>query len=181
VCGANRPEAIAKESIVRNISRRNRIIGAGVTLIVLGVVGLVYAAWTVTSNNASGYAQAGQSQALTTDSTVGTISAKLYPGGPSGDVKVHINNPNSFPVTVTDYTYDNTRSITVTGGGPGCTGSPDTTGVSFTNVSGRTDSVPANGNATVLLANKASMSNSSDNDCQNATFGIPLTLSAHSG
>ena len=51
----------------------------------------------------------------------------------------------------------------------------------FTNVNGRTDSVPANGNATVLLANKASMSNSSDNDCQNATFGIPLTLSAHSG
>ena len=166
---------------MRNLSRKKRVIGVGVTVLVLGVVGLVYAAWTVTSDNAQGFAQAGQSQALTTDSTVGTITGKLYPGGPAGDVKVHINNPNSFPVTVTSYTNDNTRNIAVTGGGPGCTGSPDTTGVSFTNVSGRTDSVAANSDTTVTLSGKASMSNSSDNDCQNATFGIPLTLAAHSG
>lgn len=136
----------------------------------------------MTSDNAHGYAQAGASQPLTTDSTVGTITAKLYPGGPAGDVKVHINNPNSFPVTVTGYTYDNSRDITVTGAdGPNCTGNPNTTGVSFTNVSGRTDSVAANSDATVLLSGKASMSNSSNNDCQNATFGIPLTLTAQSG
>lgn len=167
---------------MRNLSRKRRVVGAGITLIILAVVGLVYAAWTVTSDNARGYAQAGQSQPLTTDSTVGTVSAELYPGGPAGDVKVHINNPNSFPVTVTGYAYDNSRDITVTGAdGPNCTGNPDTTGVSFTDVSGRTDSVAANSDTTVNLAGKASMSNSSDSDCQNATFGIPLTLTAHSG
>jgi len=46
-------------------TRKTRLIGAGVTIIVLGVVGLVYAAWT-TNGSGSGYAKAGAAQDLST-------------------------------------------------------------------------------------------------------------------
>ena len=42
-------------------TRKMRLIGAAVTVLVLGVVGLVWAAWT-TNGSGSGYAKAGTAQ-----------------------------------------------------------------------------------------------------------------------
>ena len=44
-------------------SRKKRLIGAAMTLLVLGAVGLVYAAWT-TNGSGSGFAKAGKAQVL---------------------------------------------------------------------------------------------------------------------
>jgi hypothetical protein len=157
---------------VRNLSAKHRVVGGAVTLLVLGVVGLVYAAWTATGTG-NGYAKAQSAQALTTVDVSATTGATLYPGA-TGNVKISINNPNPYPVEVTSITGNGT--ITPDSGHPGCT----TTGVTFTDQTGLTIDVPANGNAETTLNGAAQMSNASSNGCQGATFTIPVSLSGAS-
>jgi hypothetical protein len=157
---------------VTKSSRKRRVIGAAITLLVLGAVGLVYAAWTTTGSG-SGYAQAGTAQALTTVDVSASTTATLYPGV-NGDVLLRINNPNSYPVTVTTVTANG--AITGIGGIAACT----TTGVTFTTQSGQTLNVPASSAATFTLTGAAHMSNASDNGCQGATFTIPVSLAGTS-
>jgi hypothetical protein len=154
------------------MTTRKRIIISGVTILALATAGLVYAAWT-TSGSGSGYAKATSAQALTTDDVSATTTAQLYPGG-TGDVKLKINNPNPYPVRVTDVAR--TGAITATGGTGTCT----TTGVTFTDQTGQTIDIAANGSTSVTLNNAAAMSNASDNGCQGATFTIPVSLTGAS-
>jgi hypothetical protein len=154
-----------------NLSRKRRLVGAAVTLIVLGAVALVYAAWTA-SGTGNGYAKAGTAVDLTT--SVATATASLYPGT-DGNVKITINNPNPYPVRVTDITGNG--AITASGGIGTCT----TTGVTYTAQHSLTIDVAAktggvDGTTTTTLANAAHMDNTSDNGCQSATFTIPVTL-----
>jgi hypothetical protein len=158
---------------VRNLSKKQRIFGAAITLIALGVAGLVYAAWT-SNGTGNGYAKAGTAQALTTVDVSASTTATLYPGT-DGNVLIRIKNPNPYPVRVTDVTGNGT--ITADAGHASCV----TTGVSFTNQSGLTIDVAANnGETQSTLTNAAHMSNASDNGCQGATFTIPVTLSGQS-
>ena len=154
------------------MSTRNRIIGAGVTLVVLAAVGLAYAAWT-SSGSGSGYAKAGTAQQLTTVDVSANTTATLYPGS-NGNVRIKIANPNPYPVRVTDVTGNG--AITADAGHASCV----TTGVTFTNQTGQSIDVAANGNTETTLTNAASMSNASDNGCQGAVFTIPVTLSGNS-
>ena len=158
---------------MRNLSTKKRVIGGAVTILVLGVVGLVYAAWTA-SGTGAGYAEAGESQDLTTIDISGdaTVIDLLYPGA-NGDVKIRINNPNPYPVTV----------ATINGNGPITSSVPAcnaAASVSYTNQSG-SFAVPANSAATFTLNNAASMSNAANDSCQNAVFTIPVALSGQSG
>ncbi len=144
-----------------------------VAVLVLGVVGLVYAAWT-TNGSGSGYAKAGSSQALTTVDVSASTTATLYPGA-TGDVVLKISNSNSYPVRVTDVTGNG--AITVDSAhAAGCV----TTGVTFTNQTGKTIDIAANSQTQVTLTGAAKMSNASDNGCQGATFTIPVTLTGAS-
>jgi len=154
------------------LTAKKRIIGAGVTLIALAAVGLVYAAWT-SSGTGSGYAKAGTAQALTTVDVSASTTATLYPGS-SGDVLIEISNPNPYPVRVTDVTGNG--PITADSGHPGCV----TTGVTFTDQTGQSIDVAAGGTTQTTLSGAASMSNASDNGCQGAVFTIPVALSGNS-
>lgn len=154
------------------MSFRKRIVGAGIALIVLAVVGLVYAAWT-SSGTGSGYAKAGSALALTTVDVSASTTATLYPGG-DGDVLIEISNPNPYPVRVTSVTGNG--AITADAGHPACT----TTGVTFTDQTGLSIDVAANDETQATLAGSASMSNASDNGCQGAVFTIPVALSGNS-
>jgi hypothetical protein len=143
------------------------------TVLVLGVVGVVYAAWT-SSGSGSGYAAAGGAQALTTVDVSASTTADLYPGG-NGAVKIQIHNPNPYPVTVTD--VDGSGAIT-SDAGAACDAA---TGVTYTDQTGLSIAVPANSNSVVTtLAGAASMSNASHNSCQDAVFTIPVTLAGAS-
>jgi hypothetical protein len=82
------------------MTRKSRLITAGIAILALGAVGLVYAAWT-TNGSGSGYAKAGSSQALTTIDVSASTTADLYPGT-DGDVVLEVSNPNPYPVRVTD-------------------------------------------------------------------------------
>src|SRR5712691_493501 len=111
--------------IVRNLSRKRRVIGGAITLLVLGIVGLVYAAWTTTGSG-SGYAKAGSSSALSTVDVSASTTATLFPGT-SGDVLIKFSNPNPFPVQVTSVSLNGTNAdIAADASHSGCT----TTGVS---------------------------------------------------
>jgi hypothetical protein len=149
-----------------------RLIGIGITVLALGAVGLVYAAWT-TNGSGSGYAKAGSSQPLTTVDVSATTTATLYPGV-TGNVQMQIHNPNSYAVRVTAVTGNGT--ITADAGHSGCT----TTGVTFTNQSSLTIDIPASSDASPVLTGAASMSNASLNACQGATFTIPVSLTGAS-
>ena len=155
-------------------SRKKRLIGAAVTLLVLGVVGLVYAAWT-TNGSGSGFAKAGTAQDLSTVEGTAATTGLLYPNG-DGTVTLTIHNPNPYPVVITDVTAG-PGDVTATGG----IGTCDITGVSFTDQHGLDIHVPPDSDSdTVELQNAAHMSNESENGCQQAVFTIPVVLSGAS-
>ena len=153
-------------------SKKRSLITGFIVVLVLAVTGLVYAAWT-SNGSGSGYAKAGSAQALTTVDVSASTTATLYPGA-TGDVILKIDNPNSYPVRVTDVTGNG--AITADAGHPGCV----TTGVTFINQTGKSIDIAANAQTQVTLSGAAKMSNASDNGCQGATFTIPVSLSGTS-
>jgi hypothetical protein len=157
---------------MRDRTRKQQLIAGLLTLLVFGVVGLVYAAWT-TSGSGSGYAKAGSAQALTTVDVSASTAATLYPGA-NGDVLIKTNNPNPYPVRVTDVTGNGT--ITADSGHATCV----TSGVTFTDQHSQTIDIPASSQTQTTLTGAAHMSNASDNGCQGATFTIPVSLTGTS-
>ncbi len=153
-------------------TRTRRLLGGGIALAVLVAAGLAYAAWTA-SGTGDGYAQAGTAEDLTTYDASWATVGDLYPGA-NGDVQLEIGNPNPYPIQVTSVSGNG--AITASGG----IGTCNTTGVTFTDQTGLTINVPANGTQTATLNNAASMSNASENGCQGATFTIPVSLSGAS-
>ena len=160
----------------RSFIRPERKLGRyAIPLVGVPLVGVLatasYAAWT-TNGSGSASAKAGTSTALTT-SAVAVTTGLLYPNGPTGDVKITVNNPNPYAVRITQIAGSGT--VTAAGGTGTCT----TTGVTFTTQNGTFD-VAANNSATFTFTGAASMSNASENGCQNATFTIPVTLTGAS-
>ena len=156
---------------MRIFNKRN-FIAASMTLIAMAAVGFVYAAWT-TNGSGSGYAKAGTAQALTTVDVSATTAASLYPGK-TGNVKLEISNPNSYPVRVTAVSGNGTITSDTTG----CTAANH--GVTFSNQTGQTIDIAANSSTATTLTGAASMAGSSDNACQGAIFTIPVSLTGTS-
>jgi hypothetical protein len=158
---------------MKTLSLTKRLIVVGTTVLVFGVVGLVYAAWT-TSGSGSAYAKAGSAQALSTIDVSASTTASLYPSA-DGNVLLKVSNPNTYPVRVTSVT--GSGSITADAGhAAACV----TSGVTFINQTAQTIDVPASGSTQVTLTNAAHMTNASDNGCQGATFTIPVSLTGAS-
>jgi hypothetical protein len=129
---------------------------------------LAFAAWSA-GGAGNGYAKATTAQVLTTIDASASTTAQLYPSG-TGDMKLKINNPNSYAVRVTSVT--GSGAIT-SDKGAACNAS---TGVTFTNQVGQTLDVPAGSAVTFTLTGAVAMSNASDNSCQGAIFTIPVSL-----
>lgn len=149
---------------------RKALAALAITTATVTAAGVAFAAWTATGSGA-GSAKSITAKAVTTSSVAG--SAQLYPGG-KGDLKVTINNPNPYPVLVTQI---NNGSGSIQSGDSTCDAS---NGVTFANTNGTWD-VAANSSATVTLANAVSMSNGSVDACQDKTFTVPLSIVAASG
>jgi cytoskeletal protein RodZ len=162
---------------MRNLSRKQCLIGGATAVLVMGVVGLVYAAWTTTGTG-SGYAKAKSAQTLTTVDVSASTSATLYPGA-DGDVLIKVSNPNPYPVQVTDVKGSGT--ITADSGHSTC-GSDGShpAGVTFTDQAGLKINVAANSSTQTTLTSAAHMTNASDDSCQGATFTVPVSLSGQS-
>ena len=155
---------------------KRRLIFGAVTVMVLGIVSLGYAAWT-SSGGGTGFAKAASAQNLTTGST-GTTSATLYPGA-NGDLVVNVTNPNSYPIKITSVTGNGT----ITADSSHSTCGQDVshpTGVTYTDQTGLSIAVPASTSQTITLSGTVHMSNASDNSCQGATFSVPVSTAATS-
>jgi hypothetical protein len=169
-----------------HLSRKRSLIGAAVTLIVLGIVGFVYAAW-IKSDNGSGYARATSAQAVTFGNVSFTTPDDLYPGA-NKPAKVNVTNHNPYPIVVTDVVQQSGQDITADNGHSTCGSDQDhPTGVTFTDqedLSGAAYELAASGSAgdskTISLSSAVHMSNASDTSCQGATFTIPVTVSQQS-
>jgi hypothetical protein len=139
---------------------------------VLVAVGIAIGAWNATGSG-TGYAKAGTSSSLTLGDASGSTVADLYPGA-TGNVKITVTNPNSFPVLIT--TVSQTASTSITSDkGAACNAS---TGVTFTTQSGLSLALGAGATNTFTLTSAVAMSNASANACQGAVFSIPVDVSA---
>jgi hypothetical protein len=140
------------------------------TLAALGI-GVAFAQWTV-NGGGSGSATALSAQNLTT--ITATTTAQLYPGITNANLYLDVQNPNPFPVTITGVHGNGTITPDSTHAS-GCV----TTGVTFTDQTGLSQSVAANSQASFTVGG-VTMTNSSDTGCQGATFTVPVTFDAHS-
>jgi hypothetical protein len=162
---------------VNKLRKRLGVVGGALAVFIVG--GVVLAAWLVPGNG-QGYSKASSAQALTTSDVSASTTAQLYPGG-SGDVKVKIDNPNPFAVTVTKIEANGAVSSDQVG----CTDvggdASKATGVGFSTQNLNSGNVvAANGSLSLTLNNAASMTNASVNACQGAVFTIPVTFTASS-
>jgi hypothetical protein len=154
----------------RRFSRKFLLVTVVLTLAL--AAGVAVAQWLVTGSG-SGFAQAGTAGDIGTlelPATDGFTGDDLLVPGASGDFVITINNPNSFPVNVTDITGS---GAVTSDKGAACDAS---TGVTFTDQTGLSLLVPAGDSETFILEDAVQMDNTSANECQGARFTIPVTL-----
>jgi hypothetical protein len=157
--------------------KRHPLFAAVIALLVVIGAGAAYAYFTAANGSSSGHATNGTLAPVTVDAFVGgdAPSSTLLPGG-SADVILRIKNQNAFPVTLVTVT-GGPAAITVDSGHSGCTVAGV---VSFTNQTGRADTIAASPTTTLVhLANAASMTSAAASACQGATFNIPVTITVH--
>jgi len=153
------------------MKRRAILIGALVALLLGLSAGSAYAYFRSTGSG-SGVASTGSVNPVTVVAATGTVTNKLSPGGTS-DLRVELNNPNSYSVTITGISPNG--SVAATGG----IGSCSTTGVAVPTQTGLSIPVANGSGIVVTVPNGAQMSTSSDSGCQGATFQIPVTVTVH--
>ena len=155
------------------IADKARIILALSAVALLITAAVTFGSWAVGSSSGNGYAKAVSAQNLTLADASASTTAQLYPGG-TGDLVVKVTNPNPFGVTVTAVTA---AGPITSDKGAACNAS---TGVTFTNATGLSQSVGGGATVTFSLVGKVAMSNASDTSCQGAVFTVPVSLTATS-
>jgi hypothetical protein len=153
-------------------ARRKRTLVIALLVLLLGVVavGVGLGAWSL-GGTGNGSAKASTASNITLADASAFTTADLYPGA-TGNLKLRATNPNSFPVRITAVSGNGTITSDK---GAACDAS---TGVTFSNQTGLTLDLAAGQTATLTVANAVSMSNSSDNSCQGATFTVPVSVTA---
>ena len=156
---------------------------AGTFALVVGLSGGVADAfWTSTGSGTGSGATGTALQVTLVAATTGTSLSKLIPGG-TADLRVQLNNPNSFSVSIVGISQNGPVTVV---GGSGCTSDSGTwpsltlgnSGVSVPTQTGLSVTVASGPitNVLVHVANGASMNASSASGCQGATFQIPVTV-----
>jgi hypothetical protein len=157
------------------ITIRKRTVLAIALLLMLITAGVAITAWS-TSTSGNAYSKATTASSLVLSDASASTSGDLYPGG-TGDLKLKVANPNSFPVRITAVSL--TSGGTITSNVAACNSGG--TGVTLTNQSALTLDLTANAAASVLTVPGAvQMSSSSDTNCQGAIFTIPVDVTAAS-
>lgn len=167
--------------MTRFITRRK--VAAATAATALGVGGVIaYAAWT-SSGSGIGTVSARSASALVVADA--HSAATLYPTG-AADLLVTLTNNNAYAVSVSAITLGALASgsptaaaITVDGSHSAC----NVATVTYTAPTITPDSIVVAGNGgtyTVTLHNAVAMSNLANDNCQNATFTVPVIATAAS-
>lgn len=138
---------------------------------VLGLVGIVAAgiAWASWTASGSGSASAKADTSAPVTVVGATSDGDLYPGG-TGNLKMTVTNENDFAVTITGVTADGA----VTADDEGCNAET----VAFADQDELDLSVEANGSQVITLPDSVSMASAANDDCQGASFDIPVEVQA---
>ncbi len=172
----------------RRWRRRSKALAALGGIVVAGGTAYAATSWVVgLSSGSNGSAQS----AAVTNLSVGAVATPaagnlLYPGG-SGDVVVSINNPNSFPVTITALSLPTNQTFAagysnsaLTTAQTGCSASASAviwTGSTSTSGQSKTLATPlvvaANSPLTVTLTNEATMTTAAPVACEATYFSMP--------
>jgi hypothetical protein len=152
---------------MRKMTKRIAVVATAVLL--TAGAGVAYAAWSV-SGTGTAATKASSASALTTLDTSADVEGQLYPGG-NGDLVLKISNPNKFPVKVTTVTL---KDADITSDKAGCSGAA--TGLTVTLPSTVDIAIGAEASASHTFVGAVSMSNASVDNCQGATFAVPLNL-----
>ncbi|WNV75332.1 hypothetical protein [Geodermatophilus sp. DSM 44513] len=152
-----------------NLRKRSSVV-ALLTLALVGG-GVAWAAWLVSGTGTA------TSQAATVTSlevSAGTPQDRLYPGGAT-DLQVLVDNPNPFPVTVTQATFG---AVTVTPqAGKTCAAADVATAGPLALSAGL---AAESQDTALLLPDALSMLTSAADGCQGASFSVQVTLTAQS-
>jgi hypothetical protein len=150
-----------------------RIAVGAIVALALGA-GTSYA-YFVTTASGDSVAGVGNLQSVTV-ATAGTPASPLLPGG-TGDVDFAVTNPNDAPITLIEVAMNGTASpdpshseCTTTDGQPVVTLDVPSGDLPL--------SIPADSTKTVELVGAAAMDVAATNNCQGASFSLPLTFTA---
>lgn len=159
-------------------SRRRRFVTVTTAFLAVAIMSVAAAAW-LANGEGEGYAKSDTAQDLgTLDAVTATLTEDLYPGSIEGDLHIVIDNPNRYPVTISQIAQDGDAVIKAEGSvdtGSECVA----TAVTLTPSTVEWD-VPAENDAEFTLANVVHMDGNAGNQCQGATFTIPVTFSGAS-
>ncbi len=158
--------------------RRRALLLVAVVALVVGIgAGAAYGHFTSSGSGPGQHGSTGTMQTVTV-ATAGTPSSPLLPGG-TGDVVFSVTNPNNFTVSLVGVALSGT--ITSDNNHSGCTTTDSNPVVTLSVPSGDLPvSIAANSTKPVDLANAASMDIAATNNCQGATFNIPITITVRS-
>jgi hypothetical protein len=135
--------------------------------------GVATAYWT-TNGTGFGAATTATPQAVTLIAASGTVEDVLFPGG-SADLIVSLENPNSYPVTITGIEQLPGSVVAVDAAGT-CV----VTGVTVPSRADLAIDVESGASVSVHVPAGAVMSAASEDGCQGATFQIPVTVTVRS-
>lgn len=141
-------------------ANRKRLAVLGGLLLVLAGTGVAFAAYL---SGGTGSGSTTSSVAVNSTISASSSGAQLYPGSTTS-YTVTINNPNPYPVKVTN--IGTSASEKTSGGCPAGT----VTSPAITNPAG---TIAPNGSAPYTLT--ATMAADPDNSCQGQSFTMPLT------
>jgi hypothetical protein len=152
---------------LRHLPGRLLVVGTAAAAVSIAGAGGAYAFWT-TSGFGAATASAGTMTVSTQPFVAGDVTAtqQLVPGG-SADAVLKLSNPNTFPVAL--ISVRGTGEATASNGcGP--------TGVTFTDATALSTTIPAGAITVVDLPGAVSMSMDSAAECQGATFTLPVVV-----
>jgi hypothetical protein len=148
----------------RGVIKRHKII-AGVLGFALFAAGGALAAWFV-SGGGGGYVKVGTLTAPSEQTPAnGEIVGTIFPGE-TGPLTFKINNTNTVPLTINDWTPQG-ANFSVTGAAGTCPA--DSSTATFANKAGLSIPVPV-GSSIVTIPNAVTLLGSASNGCQGATF-----------
>jgi hypothetical protein len=165
---------VTRRGSARAITRRATMAAGAVAALTVGLAGGAAYAYFDGSGSGSGAATTGAPSAITVLAATGTVTNKLAPGT-IGDLRLTLNNPNSYAVTISGVAGNGV--VTGSGGIGTCT----TTGVSVPTQSGLSVSVASGSSVGVVIAGAVTMGATSSTGCQGASFQVPVTLTVQKG
>lgn len=160
------------------VGARRLVAGGVVAALLLGLAAGAAYGYFAAGGSGTGAASVG-TLATVVVASAGTPASPLLPGG-TGDVTFQVTDPDAGAVSLVGVALETGESITPDAGHAGCGTTDGDPVVTLSVPSGDLPlSIAGGATVTVDLPGAAHMDVAATQDCQGASFSIPLTLTVH--